>query len=129
MNAMKTPRSQPFGIGTRTEIRLDDQHLLTLSVRAGDLLRSAGGTVWATVDGEPDDILLAPGDVHVLTRECELRVSAFGHARLEVYGHGPLHYRMPRPLPARGAFAAAWNAMVSGIRPALGSIRALAGST
>ena len=128
MNAMKTPRPQPFGIGTRTEIRLDEQHLLTLSVRKGDLLRSAGGTVWATVDGEPDDILLAPGDVHVLPRDCELRVSAFGHARLEVYGHGPLQYRMPRRRPARAAIAAAWNAVVSGIRPALGSVRALAGS-
>lgn len=33
MNAMKTPRRQPFGIGTRTEIRRDEQHLLTPSVR------------------------------------------------------------------------------------------------
>lgn len=128
MNAIKTPRPQPFGIGTRTEIRLDEQNLLTVSVRAGDLLRSAGGTVWATVDGEPDDILLEPGDVHVLQRACELRVSAFGHARLEVYGHGPLQYRMPRRLPAHSAIASAWNVVVSGIRPALGSVRALAGS-
>lgn len=128
MNTRTFTDSRPFGIGTRTEIRLDGQQLLTLSVRTGDLLRSAGGTVWATVDGEPDDILLAPDDVHVLPRDCELRVSAFGHARMEVYGHGPLHYRMPRRLPARGAFAAAWNAVVSGIRPALGSVRTLAGS-
>jgi hypothetical protein len=129
MNAMKTPRPQPFGIGTRTEIRLDEQHLLTLSVRAGDLLRSADGTVWATVDGEPDDILLATGDVHELPRDFELRVSAFGHARLEVYGHGPLQYRMPSRQPARGAIASVWSAVVSSIRPALGSVRALAGST
>lgn len=128
MNAMKTPRPRPFGIGTRTEIRLDEQNLLTLSVRAGDLLRSDGGTVWATVDGEPDDILLATGDVHVLPRDCELRVSAFGHARLEIYGHGPLQFRWPRRQPARGALASAWNAVVSGIRPAIGSVRALAAS-
>jgi Protein of unknown function (DUF2917) len=128
MNAIKTPRPQPFGIGTRTEIRLDEQNLLTLSVRAGDLLRSAGGTVWATVDGARDDMLLAPGDVHVLGRDCELRVSALGHARLEVYGHGPLHYRMPRRLPAHGAIASAWHAVVSEIRSALGSVRALARS-
>lgn len=96
MNATKTLRHQPFGIGTRTEIRLDEQPLLTLSVRAGDLLRSAGGTVWATVDGEPDDILLQPGDVHVAPNDGELRVSAFGQARLEVYGHGPLQFEVPR---------------------------------
>lgn len=105
MNAIKTPRSQPFGIGTRTEIRLVDQHLLTLSVRAGNLLRSAGGTVWGTVDGEPDDILLVPGDVHVLTRDCKLRVSAFGHARLEVYGHGPLQFEVPRHSSPAGLLA------------------------
>ncbi len=96
MTAMKTPQPQPFGIGTRTEIRLDEQHLLTLSVRAGDLLRSAGGTVWATVDGELDDIVLEPGAVHVAPHDEALRVSAFGHARLEVYGHGPLHFEVPR---------------------------------
>jgi hypothetical protein len=105
MNAMKTPRSQPFGIGTRTEIRLDEQHLLTLSVRAGDMLRSDGGIVWATVDGEPDDILLATGEVHVLTRDCELRVSAFGRTRLEVYGHGPLQFEVPRHSSPAGLLA------------------------
>lgn len=129
MHAMNTPRSQPFGIGTRTELRLDEQNLLTLSVRAGDLLRSAGGTVWVTVDGEPDDILLEPGHVHVVPRQSDLRVSAFGHARLEIYGHGPLHFQVPRRQQARGAIASAWNAVLSGIRPAIGSARALAGST
>lgn len=103
MNAIKTLRPRHFGIGTRTEIRLDAQNLLTVPVRASDLLRSAGGTVWATVDGEPDDIVLAPGDVHVVPHDAELRVSAFGHARLEVYGHGPLHYRVPRRRGAAGA--------------------------
>jgi hypothetical protein len=128
MNATKTLRPQPFGIGTRTEIRLDEQNLLTLSVRSGELLRSAGGTVWATVDGEPDDIVLEPGDVHVAPHDGELRVSALGHARLEVYGHGPLRYQVPGHRPARGAIASAWHAVVCGIRPAIGSVRALAGS-
>lgn len=105
MNSTKTVRPQPFGIGTRTEIRLDDQNLLTLSVRAGELLRSAGGTVWATVDGEPDDILLEPGDVHVAPHDGELRVSAFGHARLEVYGHGPLQFEVPRHNATGGLLA------------------------
>ena len=105
MNATKTLRPQPFRIGTRTEIRLDEQHLLTVSVRAGDLLRSAGGTVWATVDGEPDDIVLEPGDVHVAPIDGELRASAFGHARLEVYGDGPLHFEVPRQSSPAGLLA------------------------
>jgi hypothetical protein len=95
MDATKRLRPQPFGIGTRTEIRLDRQHLLTVSVRAGDLLRSAAGTVWATVDGEPEDIVLEPGDVHVAPHDGELRVSAFGQACFEVYGHGPLQFEAP----------------------------------
>lgn len=96
MNATMTFRPKPFGIGTRTEIRLDEQHLVTLSVRAGDLLRGGDGTVWATVDGEPDDILLEPGDMHVAPRDGKLRVSAFGHARLEIYGRAPLLHELPR---------------------------------
>ena len=57
MSATTSP-SRPFGIGTRTEIRLDEQHLVSLAVRAGELLRSEDGLVWATVDGEARDILL-----------------------------------------------------------------------
>lgn len=124
MNAAKTSRSQPFGIGTRTEIRLDEHNLLTLSVRAGDLLRSAGGTVWATVDGELHDILLGPGDVHAVPREHQIRVSAFGHARLEIYGQGPLQYEVPRLKPARGVTASIGTAAVSAMRAAIGSARA-----
>lgn len=115
MNATKTIRPQPSGIGTRTEIRLDEQHLLTVSVRAGDLLRSAGGAVWATIDGEPDDIVLQPGDVHVAPHDGELRVSAFGQARLEVYGHGPLQFEAPRHSTHGGLLARlrAWALMAA----------------
>lgn len=52
--------------------------------------------MWATVDGKADDILLQPGDMHLVPRDHELRVSAFGLARLEVYGQGPLRWRQPR---------------------------------
>lgn len=93
MAALKPLFAERFGVGTQTEVRLDDQRLVTLPVRAGELLRSDAGIVWATIDGELDDIVLAPGDVHVVARDCELRVSAFGRANLQVYGHGPLHYR------------------------------------
>lgn len=119
MHAKKTTRASQFRVGTRTEIRLDDQRSLTLSVRAGDLLRGEDGTVWATVDGERDDILLEPGDVYAVARDCGLRVSAFGHARLEIYGHGPLHYERPQGKPAYRVIASAWSAVVSVLRPAI----------
>lgn len=74
-----------------------------------ELLRSEDGLVWATVDGEANDILLGRGDVHVVARDCEMRVSAFGLARLEIYGNGPLRFEWPQRYPARGATALAWN--------------------
>lgn len=111
-----TSLSRPFGIGTRTEIRLGVQHLVALSVRAGDLLRSEDGLVWATVDGEARDILLDRGDVHVVERDATLRVSAFGPARLEIYGEGPLRFEWPQHVPARAATARARDAMAAVLR-------------
>lgn len=69
--------------------------LVILSAQAGDLLRSEGGLVWATLDGASDDIVLERGDVHVVARDGTMRVSAFGTARLEVYGCGPLRFDRP----------------------------------
>ena len=54
MSTRTFTESRPFGIGTRTEIRLDDR-LVTLSLQAGDMLRSDGGLVWATVDGAAEE--------------------------------------------------------------------------
>jgi hypothetical protein len=125
MNPTNFADSQPFGIGTRTEIRLGDARLLTLSVRAGDLLRSGGGLVWATVDGEADDILLERGNVHRVERDCEMRVSAFGPARLEVYGNGPLRYALPRPGRLQRLRTRVRQALAATLRPAPLSGRAL----
>jgi len=125
VKATKTTRTSQARIGTRTEIRLDDQRLLTLSLRAGDLLRGEDGTVWATVDGDRDDILLGPGDVYAVPRDCDLRVSAFDHARLEIYGQGPLHYEGPLRKPVESVVASVWSAMTSGMHPAIVSLRAL----
>lgn len=107
--------SQPFGIGTRTEIRLDDR-LVTVSLKAGDMLRSEGGLVWATVDGAADDILLERGDVHVVVSAATMRVSAFGAARLEVYGCGPLRFDAPSCEPAPARPRRAWQAVIARVR-------------
>ena len=101
---------QHAGIATRTQIQLDANHLLTLSVRAGEALGSDAGTVWITIDNEPDDILLLPGDAHLVTGDCDLRVSAFDAALLTVVGRGPLHYRDRSAPSAR--IATAWRFLV-----------------
>lgn len=110
--------SRPLGIGTRTEIRLDEHHLVSLTVRAGELLRSEEGLVWATVDGKERDILLDRGHVHVVERDVTLRVSAFGRARLEIYGNGPLWFDWPQHKPAGAALTSVWDAVVSRVRGA-----------
>jgi hypothetical protein len=69
---------------TRTEVALSDDRLLALCVRHGDLLRSDAGTVWATIDGDRQDILLAPGDVHVVTADTIMRVSGLGDSSLTI---------------------------------------------
>ena len=115
MSTRTFTESRPFGIGTRTEIRLDDR-LVTLSLQAGDMLRSDGGLVWATVDGATEDILLERGDVHVVVRAETMQVSAFGAARLEVYGCGPLRFDGPKCEPAPAAVTRAWRAGIARLR-------------
>lgn len=123
MRTRTLTESRPFGIGTRTEIRLDDR-IVTLSLQAGDMLRSEGGLVWATIDGRTEDILLERGDVHVVVRGETMRVSAFGAARLEVYGNGPLRYEWPQRRPTRAVLASAWHAVRDVMRPARARVRA-----
>lgn len=115
MSTRTFTESRPFGIGTRTEIRLDDR-LVTLSLQTGDMLRSDGGLVWATIDGRAEDILLERGDVHVVVRGETMRVSAFGPARLEVYGCGPLRFDGPKCEPAPAVLTGAWQAGIARLR-------------
>jgi hypothetical protein len=77
--------SEPnLGWKTRTEVALRDDRLLALCVRHGDLLRSDAGTVWATIDGDRQDIVLAADDVHVVRADTLMRVSGFGDSRLTI---------------------------------------------
>lgn len=81
-------------------------------VRAGELLRGEDGVVWATIDGEARDIPLDRGDVHRVERDGTMRVCAFGPARLEVYGNGPLRFEWPRH-EAGGVLASVLDAVVT----------------
>jgi len=75
----------PLGWQTRTAIELHDG-TLSLQVRPGDLLRSDAGTVWLTVDGQGQDILLLPGQSHRMDTDAVVHVSGFGPASLAVIG-------------------------------------------
>lgn len=78
--------SHAFGWQTRTEIALSADQLESLRVHAGDLLRSEEGTVWATTEGQWQDIVLQPGQTHEVVSGATLHVSGFDSARLVVIG-------------------------------------------
>ncbi len=104
------PASEPtLGWKTRTEVALSDDRLLALCVRHGDLLRSDAGTVWATIDGDRQDILLAPGDMHVVTTNTIMRVSGLGDSRLTI-ASGQAACPYPRTRATLGALLkATWS--------------------
>ncbi len=106
---------RPFGIGTCTEILLGDR-IVTLTLQAGDMLRSEAGLVWTTIDGRTEDILLKRGNVHMVVRDGTMRVSAFGAARLEVCGCGPLQFDGPTCAPAPAVLTRAWQAGIARLR-------------
>jgi hypothetical protein len=76
-----------------TAMRLQASDLIALDLQAGDRLRSDAGTVWITVDGEPDDLMLTPGEVHTVETDSRLNVSALRSASLVVLGRAPLRWQ------------------------------------
>jgi hypothetical protein len=79
---------------------LAEHDMLTLHLRAGDRLRCDRGSVWCTVDGEDQDIVLAAGDTYVAPADEVLRASGLKQGRLAVLG------RPARPQAPRWPFSA-----------------------
>ena len=71
-------RSQPLG---RT---------IEFDLESGDIVLDCQGLVWATVDGQPDDIMLAPGDTYEVTRHQRMRFNGFDDARMVLLARGPV---------------------------------------
>lgn len=67
--------------------------LLAVTLRAGDRLRSERGTAWITIDGQPQDILLEPGQGHVVPDASVVNLSALGSACVSVRSARPLAWR------------------------------------
>ena len=67
-----------------SEWDLSPDHSLLLPVQPGDLLQALQGTVWITVDGDPRDLLLARGELHIVARAATLYLSGFDAPRLKL---------------------------------------------
>ncbi len=59
-------------------IEIHPRQLVRLQVGAGRHLTNVRGTAWVTLDGDPRDVLLEPGDSHVFERAGRVVVQALG---------------------------------------------------
>jgi hypothetical protein len=76
----------------QTSMKLGREDLIALELQAGDSLRSDCGTVWLTVDGQPQDVLVDAGELHTVKATGTVNVSALRSARLVVLGRRPLQW-------------------------------------
>ena len=68
-------------------LAVGDQHGLRLNAARGTLLRAVKGTLWVTIDNDPRDIVLDPGESFTVDSDAPLFVMALGDkATLDVCG-------------------------------------------
>ena len=64
-------------------IEVQPRRLVRMQVRAGLRITGVSGTSWVTLDGDPADVILEPGDTHAFPRDGFALVQALGgQARL-----------------------------------------------
>ena len=83
-----------------------------LTVAAGRRITSIRGTVWITIDGDPRDVVLEPGETHVFDRVGRVVVQALD-GRAQLVGEEGIEIDANRP--ARSG-AKALRAFWSGLR-------------
>ena len=59
-------------------IEVHPSRLVSLQVGAGRHLTNVRGTAWITLDGDPRDVILEPGDSHTFERSGRAVVQALG---------------------------------------------------
>lgn len=79
-----------FGLYSASEWKLLPDKTFQLQVQRGDILQSLQGTVWITVRGQRQDLLLSGSDMHTVTEDAVLRISGFDESRLMVLSHRPV---------------------------------------
>lgn len=63
---------------TQASIELHPREPLRLHVGAGHRMTGISGSIWLTIDGDPRDIILEPGDTHAFERPGHVMVQALG---------------------------------------------------
>lgn len=103
-----------------TTLRLTAADLVAFDVQPGDRLRSDGGSVWITVNGQLRDVVIDAGQVHTVDEAARLHVSALQTARLVVIGRAPARWQREGEQavgtagPLRDWLAAGLRRLVSG---------------
>ena len=70
-------------------LAVEERRGLRLSAARGTLLRAVRGTLWVTIDNDPRDIVLDPGETFVVDSDQSLFVMALGErATLDVCTDG-----------------------------------------
>jgi len=84
---------------------VEERRGLRLNAARGTLLRAVRGTLWVTIDNDPRDIVLDPGESFIVDSDQPLFVMALGErATLDVCTHGlATEPRTPAPRPWLGA--------------------------
>jgi hypothetical protein len=107
---------KPRSLSHRLELATD-QLATVPRRRTHQRVRVACGSVWLTVDGEPDDHVLSRGDEWVLRAGKRALVQALD---------APARVLLQSPSPAHPSAAAAWAAVLDALRGAWQRTRAVA---
>ncbi len=102
--------SRPFG-------QINDlckRQLLALRGRRGARIESRRGAIWITQDGDLNDVVLNPGEAHVLDSDALVLIQALDAASVSV--------QLPEPGVSAGALARLWRRLraAAGEQPVLG---------
>jgi hypothetical protein len=73
-----------------TRLLLDRNQSTRLSQARAARLASAGGTLWVTIDNDPRDVVLEPGDTFEIPDDACLLVSSLGGPAVMDLRPGPL---------------------------------------
>jgi hypothetical protein len=90
-------------------LAVDDRRGLRLNAARGTLLRSVRGTLWITIDNDPRDIVLDPGESFVVDTDEPLFAMALGgratldHAAAPIVARRAVEAPRSRPRCAGGA--------------------------
>ncbi len=86
---------QLFALLLPTEWELSSETGFEFDLEPGDIVRGCRGLVWATVHGEHQDIMLAPGDTYAVPRRQRMHFSGFGASRMVLLTREPFTLRTP----------------------------------